>query len=100
MSNFVPEGLRRQRDYLTQQANMQQPCWACGAPSSEYEASGDAAAYEPWRASDENAFTCPHCTAPMRRSVPFVAVGPVHWFWSRPKNVTATGFVVNSENGQ
>lgn len=90
MSEFVPEGLKKQREYMDAQNAMQSPCWACGKMQSKLSAS-TGAKFQPYSDGD-NTYACVSCETPMAVAVPLVAVGPVHWCWVRPKNlfVTAT----------
>lgn len=82
MTEFVPEGLRKQREFLDRQHAMRQPCWACGERSNQQEA----------RNVHNDRFSCPSCGMPMAESSPLVAVGPCvwYWYWSRPEGVVVT----------
>lgn len=83
MSVFVPEGLRKQREFLDAQHAMQQPCWACGGLSNQTEALTR-------QKVTRDKFQCPHCHVPMDEAMPLVAVGPCIWYWSRPANLIVT----------
>jgi hypothetical protein len=91
-------GLREMRRYLARQASLEQPCWACGRPSSQLHAGNNS--YQLGHGNtDGGRFVCPWCTAPMEHSVPFVGVDGKGWYWSRPAGVVVTGWaeVANSE---
>lgn len=85
MSNdpFIPEGLRKQQEYLDAQHRIQQPCWACDVPCNQFEAA---------HLNFDGEFRCPECRAPLQSSSPLVAVGPCYWYWSKPGNVRVTGW--------
>jgi hypothetical protein len=83
---FIPEGLRKQREWLDAQHAIEQPCWACGVPLSQNTAITHGTDSQGFGIT----FACPHCDVPMVASVPLVSVGPCYWYWSRPEGLVVT----------
>lgn len=84
---YIPEGLRKQREWLAAQHAMQQPCWACGTPSSQLEA-GSVSAADGY--THVGLGTCPYCHVPMSAGVALAGVGPCYWHWHRPSGLVVT----------